>query len=117
MSDEEADELQDLIKELRNGKTKITDAAIKQQIEAAQTQYKKYKQATQGVDDADSQDSGTGQIDTNSDSAIAAAIKDPALWIRNEMPKELKQANANGLKKATDNGKKKSPKVLLSCNK
>ena len=35
------------------------------------------------------------------------------LWITNEMPKELKQANANGLKKATDNGKKKSPKVAV----
>ena len=29
------------------------------------------------------------------------------------MPKELKQANANGLKKATENGKKKSASVVL----
>ena len=112
ISAQETTELQDLIKELETELPKITDASLKQQIEAALNQYKEFQaNATQGVDDADSQDSGTGQIDTNSDSAIAAAVKDPALWITNEMPKELKQANANGLKKATDNGKKKSASV------
>ena len=58
---------------------------------------------------------GPSVIDTNSDSAIAPAVKDP-LWITNEMSKELKQANANGLKKATENGKRKVQVVLYTTD-
>ena len=74
---------------------------------------------TQGVDPMlRSQDSGSpGQIDTNSDSAIAAAVKDPALWITNEMPKELKQANANGLNESYRQTERKNQPVLPPCNK
>ena len=110
MSDEEADELAKLMGELDGAMEKLTDGQLRQQIEAAQSQYKKI-QAGQTGDPGEVEGGSPGQIDTNSDSAIAAAIKDPALWIRNEMPKELKQANANGLMKATDRGKKKSASV------
>ena len=110
MSDEEADELAKLMGELDGAMEKLTDGQLRQQIEAAQSQYKKIQSGQTG-DPGEVEGGSPGQIDTNSDSAIAAAIKDPGLWITNEMPKELKQANANGLKKATDNGKKKSASV------
>ena len=110
MSDEEADELAKLMGELGNAMETLTDGQLRQQIEAAQSQYKKIQAGNTGAD-GEVEGGAPGQIDTNSDSAIAAAIKDPALWIRNEMPKELKQANANGLIKATDRGKKKSASV------
>ena len=52
ISAQETTELQDLIKELETELPKITDASLKQQIEAALNQYKEYKaNATQGVDD------------------------------------------------------------------
>ena len=110
MSDEEADELAKLMGELEGAMETLTDGQLRQQIEAAQSSYKKVQSGQTG-DPGEVEGGSPGQIDTNSDSAIAAAIKDPGLWITNEMPKELKQANANGLKKATDNGKKKSASV------
>ena len=110
MSDEEADELAKLMGELDGAMEKLTDGQLRQQIEAAQSQYKKIQSGQTG-DPGEVEGGSPGQIDTNSDSAIAAAVKDPGLWITNEMPKELKQANANGLKKATENGKKKSASV------
>ena len=110
MSDEEADELAKLMGELEGAMETLTDGQLRQQIEAAQSSYKKVQSGQTG-DPGEVEGGSPGQIDTNSDSAIAAAVKDPALWITNEMPKELKQANANGLKKATDNGKKKSASV------
>ena len=110
MSDEEADELAKLMGELEGAMETLTDGQLRQQIEAAQSSYKKVQSGQTG-DPGEGEGGSPGQIDTNSDSAIAAAIKDPGLWITNEMPKELKQANANGLKKATDNGKKKSASV------
>ena len=110
MSDEEADELAKLMGELEGAMETLTDGQLRQQIEAAQSQYKKIQSGQTG-DPGEVEGGSPGQIDTSSDSAIAAAIKDPGLWITNEMPKELKQANANGLKKATDNGKKKSASV------
>ena len=110
ISGQEVQELDKLMGELEAAMETLTDGQLRQQIEAAQSSYKKYKAGDTGADD-EVEGGAPGQIDTNSDSAIAAAIKDPALWIRNEMPKELKQANANGLMKATDNGKKKSASV------
>ena len=110
MSDEEADELAKLMGELEGAMETLTDGQLRQQIEAAQSSYKKVQSGQTG-DPGEVEGGSPGQIDTNSDSAIAAAIKDPGLWITNEMPKELKQPNANGLKKATDNGKKKSASV------
>jgi len=110
MSDEEADELAKLMGELEGAMETLTDGQLRQQIEAAQSSYKKIQSGQTG-DPGEVEGGSPGQIDTNSDSAIAAAVKDPGLWITNEMPKELKQANANGLKKATDNGKKKSASV------
>ncbi|MBE26558.1 MAG: hypothetical protein CMN33_02605 [Saprospirales bacterium] len=107
ISAQETTELQGLIKELETELPNIADESIKQQIEAALNQYKEFQaKSTQGIDEPGAE--GGVQIDTDSDSAIAAAIKDPALWITNEMPKELAQANAKGLLKATENGKKKS---------
>ena len=106
MSDEEADELAKLMGEL-DGAMETTDHfSLDNRLKQHKAQYKKIQAGQTGAD-GEVEGGGTGQIDTNSDSAIAAAIKDPALWIRNEMPKELKQANANGLMKATDRGKKK----------
>lgn len=106
ISAQETTELQGLIKELETELPNIADESMKQQIEAALNQYKEYQtKSTAGIDEPGA---GEGQIDTNSDSAIAAAIKDPALWIKNEMPKELAQAEAKGLMKATERGKKKS---------
>ena len=110
MSDEEADELAKLMGELEGSMETLTNGQLRQQIEAAQSSYKKVQSGQTG-DPGEVEGGSPGQIDTDSDSAIAAAIKDPALWIRNEMPKELKQANANGLMKATDRGKKKSASV------
>ena len=110
ISGQEVQELDKLMGELEAAMETLTDGQLRQQIEAAQSSYKKYKAGDTGADD-EVEGGAPGQIDTNSDSAIAAAIKDPALWIRNEMPKELKQANANGLMKATDRGKKKSASV------
>ena len=107
ISGQEVQELDKLMGELEAAMETLTDGQLRQQIEAAQSQYNKYKAGDTGADD-EVEGGAPGQIDTNSDSAIAAAIKDPALWIRNEMPKELKQANANGLLKATERGKKKS---------
>ena len=107
ISAQETTELQGLIKELETELPNIADESIKQQIEAALNQYKEFQaKSTQGIDEPGAE--GEVQIDTDSDSAIAAAIKDPALWITNEMPKELAQAQAKGLLKATENGKKKS---------
>ena len=107
ISAQETTELQGLIKELETELPNIADESVKQQIEAALNQYKEFQaKSTQGIDEPGAE--GGVQIDTDSDSAIAAAIKDPALWITNEMPKELAQANAKGLLKATENGKKKS---------
>ncbi len=107
ISAQETTELQGLIKELETELPNIADESIKQQIEAALNQYKEFQaKSTQGIDEPGAE--GEGQIDTDSDSAIAAAVADPALWITNEMPKELAQANAKGLLKATENGKKKS---------
>ena len=110
MSDEEADELAKLMGELEGAMETLTDGQLRQQIEAAQSSYKKVQSGQTG-DPGEVEGGSPGQIDTNSDSAIAAAIKDPGLWITNEMPKELKQANATGLNKAPDNGKKKSASV------
>ena len=110
ISGQEAQELQKLMNELGGAMETLTDGQLRQQIEAAQSSYKKFQSGQTG-DPGEVEGGSPGQIDTNSDSAIAAAVKDPALWITNEMPKELKQANANGLKKATDNGKKKSASV------
>ena len=110
ISGQEAQELAKLMGELEAAMETLTDGQLRQQIEAAQSQYKKFQAGDTG-DPGEVEGGSPGQIDTNSDSAIAAAIKDPALWIRNEMPKELKQANANGLMKATDRGKKKSASV------
>ena len=107
ISAQETTELQGLIKELETELPNIADESLKQQIEAALNQYKEFQaKSTQGIDEPGAE--GEGQIDTDSDSAIAAAVADPALWITNEMPKELAQANAKGLLKATENGKKKS---------
>ena len=109
ISAQETTELQGLIKELETELPNIADESLKQQIEAALNQYKEFQaKSTQGIDEPGQEGEGEGQIDTDSDSAIAAAIADPALWITNEMPKELAQANAKGLLKATENGKKKS---------
>ena len=109
ISAQETTELQGLIKELETELPNIADESIKQQIEAALNQYKEFQtKSTQGIDEPGQEGDGEVQIDTDSDSAIAAAIKDPALWITNEMPKELAQAQAKGLLKATENGKKKS---------
>ena len=109
ISAQETTELQDLIKELETELPNIADESLKQQIEAALNQYKEFQaKSTQGIDEPGEEGEGEGQIDTDSDSAIAAAIADPELWITNEMPKELAQANAKGLLKATENGKKKS---------
>ena len=105
LSGREAQELAAIMKELEDALPNITDASQKQQIEALMNQYKEFQAGGAG-DSAEK--APEQQIDTDSDSAIAAAIKDPALWIKNEMPKELKQANANGLLKATERGKKKS---------
>ena len=107
ISAEETTELQGLIKELETELPNIADESIKQQIEAALNQYKEFQaKSTQGIDEPGEE--GEVQIDTDSDSAIAAAIKDPALWITNEMQKELDKFEAKGLLKATDNGKRKS---------
>ena len=107
ISAQETTELQGLIKELETELPNIADESIKQQIEAALSQYKEFQaKSTQGIDEPGAE--GEVQIDTDSDSAIAAAVKDPGLWITNEMPKELAQAQAKGLLKATENGKKKS---------
>jgi hypothetical protein len=109
ISAQETTELQGLIKELETELPNIADESIKQQIEAALNQYKEFQtKSTQGIDEPGQEGDGEVQIDTDSDSAIAAAIKDPGLWITNEMPKELAQAQAKGLLKATENGKKKS---------
>jgi hypothetical protein len=107
ISAEETTELQGLIKELETELPNIADESLKQQIEAALNQYKEFQaKSTQGIDEPGEE--GEVQIDTDSDSAIAAAIKDPALWITNEMQKELDKFEAKGLLKATDNGKRKS---------
>ena len=106
LSGQEAQELATIMQELEKALPEITDDSQKQQIEALMNQYKEFQSGA--AKDGEVEGGAPGQIDTNSDSAIAAAIKDPALWIRNEMPKELKQANANGLLKATERGKKKS---------
>lgn len=108
ISGREAQELAAIMKELEEALPEITDDSQKQQIEALMRQYKEWQDGKDAVDDADSQDSGTPQVDTDSDSAIAAAIEDPALWIKNEMQKELDKFEAKGLLKATDNGKRKS---------
>tara|TARA_A100001035_G_scaffold66157_1_gene50505 strand:+ start:5217 stop:7817 length:2601 start_codon:yes stop_codon:yes gene_type:complete len=110
ISGQEAQELAKLMGELEGAMETLTDGQLRQQIEAAQSSYKKFQSGQTG-DPGEVEGGSPGQIDTNSDSAIAAAVKDPGLWITNEMPKELKQANANGLKKATENGKKKSASV------
>jgi len=109
ISAQETTELQGLIKELETELPNIADESLKQQIEAALNQYKEFQaKSAQGIDEPGQEGEGEGQIDTDSDSAIAAAIADPELWITNEMPKELAQADAKGLLKATENGKKKS---------
>jgi len=108
LSGREAQELASIMQELEAALPDLTDDSQKQQIEALMRQYKEFQDGGSAVDDADSKDSGTGQIDTDSDSAMAAAKEDPESWIENELPKELEAAQAKGLMKATNRGKKKS---------
>jgi peptidoglycan hydrolase-like protein with peptidoglycan-binding domain len=105
---DEVKELQDLIGQLE---TLSADAGedLKKEAETIISDYKKADQE-QRVSDFDKQaDADAGMsVDYSSDEEVQKALADPEGYIENEMPKELKAANAKGILKATDRGKKKS---------
>lgn len=105
---EETKELQDLIAQLKD----LSGAAaeeLKAEVEEIIADYEEtdQEQRVAGFDAQADADEGMS-VDYSSDEEVQKAIDDPEGYIENEMPKELKKANAKGILKATNRGKNKS---------